>query len=357
MKQYLAPFILFILFAHPAFAGYRVTNSHIQEKTVSVDGSDVTMRMLEAYFLNSDTNDIQLILAFSRKDGKPFQGKKTLTLTNSDATRHRINVEYTDNNVIAYSFLDKNILDSHTTATLSTDGFDFPMDTARWTMTHDFNLAETSGLCSCEHYHTGQDYFFNDRTKRAGQTIRAIADGQLIYIKDMGTATGLHLVLRHALPNGETVDSSYVHLASLCKKQGDAIVRNDTPKVLGNVICSIPADTGVLTPIYLGDTVKEGDAIGQTAEISAPHLHLEVRRNPQEGQGRSLTLAAPTQSTIMEFNSKASLISNGSFYLNAGCGFGCYTSDPVLDGFVKASEFISANRSVRFEFDLVLFQY
>lgn len=74
------------------------------------------------------------------------------------------------------------------------------------------------------------------------------------------TGWGNYVVIRHLLPNGETVYSLYAHLApkSVAVKAGDVVAAGET---IGKV--------------------------GKTGRASSPHLHLEVRRSAPARDGGS----------------------------------------------------------------------
>ncbi len=101
--------------------------------------------------------------------------------------------------------------------------------------------------CSgCSSFHMGMD--LNDGN---GNPIYAIARGTVAGVDSIDGSLGHHLVIKHKI-DGETVYSVYAHM-----QEGS-------------------------TSLKVGDEVQQGDKIGkigQTGQVTAPHLHLALSRD------------------------------------------------------------------------------
>jgi len=99
------------------------------------------------------------------------------------------------------------------------------------------------------YYSSGSFHGAIDYGVSSGTTVKAAADGVVMYTASLSTSYGTHVVIRHA--NG--LQTYYAH---------------GTP----GSIC-----------VKAGDTVKQGDKImasGNSGHSSGPHLHFEVRKSP-----------------------------------------------------------------------------
>ncbi len=100
--------------------------------------------------------------------------------------------------------------------------------------------------------HLGQDMAASD-----GNTIRAIADGTVVYVKNPAGTTSGYLAIKHVI-DGETVYSGYYHMWQASKY------------------------------VYLGQKVKQGQKIatvGSSGPSTAPHLHFEIWKGGFYGSG------------------------------------------------------------------------
>ncbi len=106
-----------------------------------------------------------------------------------------------------------------------------------------------------------------------GTPIKAIAGGIVKYAANDG-ALGLHVMIRHRLPNGSTYFSMYGHFDTVSVKPGD----NVTP---GQVI----------------------GTVGMTGDTLAPHLHLQVDK--ATGTGAHIPYEPPynpTRAAVMRWS-------------------------------------------------------
>ncbi|MEI7881782.1 MAG: peptidoglycan DD-metalloendopeptidase family protein [bacterium] len=124
--------------------------------------------------------------------------------------------------------------------------------------------SETQGKWLWEGLHPGEDW---NKANDVGENVRAIANGQVIEIRPAGASgipstSGYAVVIRHWLPNGDSVDSFYVHIA---------------PNNNGGVIGAESEFT-----YQVGEPVTKGSIIGVVGAVSAlpPHLHFELRNKP-----------------------------------------------------------------------------
>ncbi len=108
----------------------------------------------------------------------------------------------------------------------------------------------SGGTISCNgYYSTGQFHGAIDYAVSAGTTVKAAADGVVMYTANLTSSYGTYVVIRHA--NG--LQSYYAH---------------GTP---GSIVVS------------QGQTVKQGDKImlsGNSGHSTGAHLHFEVRKSP-----------------------------------------------------------------------------
>lgn len=108
----------------------------------------------------------------------------------------------------------------------------------------------SGGTISCNgYYSTGQFHGAIDYAVSAGTTVKAAADGVVMYTANLTSSYGTYVVIRHA--NG--LQSYYAH---------------GTP---GSIVVS------------QGQTVKQGDKImlsGNSGYSTGAHLHFEVRKSP-----------------------------------------------------------------------------
>lgn len=108
----------------------------------------------------------------------------------------------------------------------------------------------SGGTISCNGYYSnGQFHGAIDYTVSAGTTVKAAADGVVMYTANLTSSYGTYVVIRHA--NG--LQSYYAH---------------GTP---GSIVVS------------QGQTVKQGDKImlsGNSGHSTGAHLHFEVRKSP-----------------------------------------------------------------------------
>ena len=138
------------------------------------------------------------------------------------------------------------------------DNFDFPLDSARFGVLiprrSGLPLVDTrfgaqnpalgnAGKCfvnlNGEHipfsqlYHAGEDWLtLNKRGrvspgKAAGEPVYAVANGVVESITLMGF-DGYVIIIRHALPNGESIWSVYWHVASVQVAEGEAVTHGQT---------------------------------------------------------------------------------------------------------------------------------
>ena len=108
----------------------------------------------------------------------------------------------------------------------------------------------SGGTISCNGYYSnGQFHGAIDYAVSAGTTVKAAADGVVMYTANLTSSYGTYVVIRHA--NG--LQSYYAH---------------GTP---GSIVVS------------QGQTVKQGDKImlsGNSGHSTGAHLHFEVRKSP-----------------------------------------------------------------------------
>ena len=108
----------------------------------------------------------------------------------------------------------------------------------------------SGGTISCNgYYSTGQFHGAIDYAVSTGTTVKAAADGVVMYTANLTSSYGTYVVIRHA--NG--LQSYYAH---------------GTP---GSIVVS------------QGQTVKQGDKImlsGNSGHSTGAHLHFEVRKSP-----------------------------------------------------------------------------
>lgn len=144
-------------------------------------------------------------------------------------------------------------------------------------------------------YHPGEDWNYGSGTDDVGEPVYAIATGTVF---DIRTALfngkdgyGSGIAIKHTMPNGEEIYSVYEHI-------------------------------DIMSGLSIGDSVWQGDKIGNIADTTklSPHLHFEIR------------------TTQMDQN---------DWYPNDN-GYGYYSSEEKLhiDGFtVDPSDFIDSHRS------------
>jgi len=164
--------------------------------------------------------------------------------------------------------------------------------------------------------HVGEDWNIGSGAYDKGQPVSAIANGQVVDIRHANQSSGLsvwgwRMLVRHWLPNGETVDSLYVHIAP-DKFQG---ADNSNGEV---------GDTAAESDFSFqeGAAVPRGAVIGVVGNISppapgAPHLHLEIRDTKTDpanswprsnGNGYYGTVATPGTMTPSEVQSAFTLM-------------------------------------------------
>jgi len=123
--------------------------------------------------------------------------------------------------------------------------FNYPLSVP-WTDTLGFGQS-----WSTYYGHLGEDYGIVDGV---GTPIHAIASGEVILRHDYPGVSpdwGNALIIRHDMPNGETVYSQYAHLESMLVDEGEEV--------------------------ELGEQIG---TMGKTGFATGPHLHLEIKDAP-----------------------------------------------------------------------------
>ncbi len=146
--------------------------------------------------------------------------------------------------------------------------------TADWRNVQDVGsyYAETNsaGVWMWEGLHPGEDWNKGSFNEDGGESVRCVANGQVILIKPVAesgvaASAGYVMVVRHWLLNGDSIDSLYVHIAP-DRHAGSA----NSAGVIGA--------KGDFT-YQEGSNVAKGSIIGVIGAVSSfySHLHFELR--------------------------------------------------------------------------------
>lgn len=123
--------------------------------------------------------------------------------------------------------------------------------------------------------HLGQDMAASD-----GNSIRAIADGTVVFVKNPSGSGSGYLAIKHVI-DGETVHSGYYHMWKASKH------------------------------VYLGQKVKKGQkiaAVGSSGPSTAPHLHFEIWKGGFYGSGHTVNPVNYMKSKGVDLKADAYLV-------------------------------------------------
>lgn len=83
-----------------------------------------------------------------------------------------------------------------------------------------------------ENNHLGEDWNKNSGgNSDCGEPVYSIANGAIIYAEDEGIGWGNVVIIEHALPSGERIQSLYGHLQEITKTSGEVTKRDEIGKV------------------------------------------------------------------------------------------------------------------------------